>query len=402
MTGYIPLESVTISDNSGENIRESFERELKDHIIPFWLGLKDEKGFMGEVDFDLTRRPAADKGVILNSRILWFFSTAYTQLGDPELLEAAKHAFVFLRDHCLDREYGGVYWMMSADGEPVDDQKHTYCQAFAVYGLSAYYEASGDGEALSIAMALSEKIEECRDEYGYKESFTREWKLRSNEELSENGLMASKTMNTSLHVVEAYTALCRVSGDARAAAWLASALRLFPERIFNPAERRLEVFFDERMNSLADMHSFGHDIEASWLLWEAAAVLGDGELARDIRKICVSIGQHVKETALNRGRLDNEYFEGKTDHTHIWWVQAEGVLGFMNLYLLTDDPECMETAKGLWRYIREKIIDGRQGSEGYYDLDDDDRPVSRKEIAGPWKCPYHDGRMCLKMLKLWS
>ena len=379
--------------------RNSFKSELTRHILPFWLGLRAEKGFIGKVDFDLKRYPAADKGVILNSRILWTFSSAYKALGDKTYLDAARHAYEFLRDCCLDREYGGVYWMVSADGAPADDQKHTYCQAFAVYGLSAYYEASGEKEALDIAMTLAGHIEAARDAYGYRESFTRDWQPRSNEELSENGLMAEKTMNTTLHVAEAYTALYRAGHSPQAAAWLKSALGIFTDHIYNEKKRRLEVFFDAKMNSLADMHSFGHDIEASWLLDEACEVLGDPEVSKKLAPVSEAIARHVQQAAVRDGRLDNEFFEGETDHTRVWWVHAEGIIGFTNLYQKTGDEVCLEIAKQLWKYTQEKFVDHREGSEWFYDLDDQDRPASRKEIAGPWKCPYHNSRLCLEMMR---
>ena len=379
--------------------RNSFVNELTEHILPFWLGLKADKGFIGEVDFDLKKYPEADKGVILNSRTLWSFSAAYKALKRPEYLDAARHAYAFLRDYCLDKEYGGVYWMMSADGAPVDDQKHSYCQAFAVYGLAAYYDVTKDPEALEIALGLAEKIESCRDEYGYKESFTRQWVLRSNEELSENGLMAAKTMNTTLHVVEAYTALYRACGLKKVGDWLESALSIFTKSIYNPAKHRLEVFFDEKMNSLADMHSYGHDIEASWLLDDACAALGRPEVTKAFDPIIEDIARHVGDVAMNAGRLNNEVFEGEVNDTHIWWVQAEGIIGFTNLYRRTGETKYLDYAGGLWQYTREKMIDRREGSEWFYDLDNEDRPVSRKEIAGPWKCPYHDSRMCLEMMK---
>ena len=379
--------------------RNSFVSELTGHILPFWLGLRAEKGFIGEVDLDLKRHPEADKGVILNSRILWTFSSAYKAIGDKTYLDAARHAFEFLKDCCLDREFGGVYWMMDAGGAPADDQKHTYCQAFAVYGLSAYYEAAKDEEALSIAMDLARHIEACRDEYGYKESYTRDWKLRSNEELSENGLMAGKTMNTTLHVAEAYTALYRAGHDPQAAAWLRSALAIFTDHIYNEKKKRLEVFFDEKMNSLADMHSFGHDIEASWLLDEPCEVLGDPEVSGKLAPVSEAIARHVQQAAVRGDRLDNEFFEGKTDHTRVWWVQAEGIIGFVNLYQKTGDEECMRIAERLWKYTQEKMIDHREGSEWFYDLDDQYRPVSKKQIAGPWKCPYHNSRLCLEMMR---
>ena len=196
--------------------------EMKEHVarvlLPFWEGLRDEEygGFYGYMDYDLSLDKKAVKGCILNSRILWFFSNAYLTLRDETVLPYAKHAFLFLRDHCMDRDNGGVYWSLTFDGKPEDTTKHTYNQAFAIYALSSYYDASGDRQALALAKGLFELIEEqCKDEYGYLEAFNVRFEPEDNEKLSENGVMAEKTMNTLLHVLEAYTELYRVMDDSR-------------------------------------------------------------------------------------------------------------------------------------------------------------------------------------------
>ena len=238
-------------------------RELADRIIPFWRGLRDDVngGYIGQVEFDLTRHPEADKGCILNSRILWFFSEAYRALGDEALLPEARHAYEMLK-RMTDDVNGGVYWALRADGTVADGTKHTYNQGFAIYALSAYYRASGEAEALARARALFDVVERrCRDAGGYLEAFTADWAPESNEKLSENGVMAGRTMNTLLHILEGYTGLYEAAGDEAVRDRLYEILDILEGRIWNPEKRRQEVFFDMDYNSLIDLYSYGHDID---------------------------------------------------------------------------------------------------------------------------------------------
>ena len=241
-------------------MREEIKNHLTEGIIPFWKGMRDDEfgGYYGYLDYDLNLDKKAEKGCILNSRITWFFSNAYTLLKDESLLDEAKHGYAFLKDYCLDKEYGGIYWSLNYDGTPKDTTKHTYNQAFCIYALSSYYEASGDTEALELAKKLFTLIETtCMDEVGYLEAFTRDFKPESNEKLSENGVLADKTMNTLLHVFEAYTELYRVSGDEKVRRRLLWIMDLFAEKIYNPKLHRQEVFFDREWNTLISTRSGG-------------------------------------------------------------------------------------------------------------------------------------------------
>ena len=253
-----------------------FKDEIRIHlvqkILPFWMGLKDEKygGFYGHMDNNLLLNRTADKGCILNSRILWTFSTAARQLGNPEYREFADCAMDFFSKF-EDPDNGGVYWSVTFDGRPADTTKHTYCQAFAVYGLAAYYRLTGKQEALDKAMNLFRIMESrCKDENGYLEAMKADFSPESNEKLSENGIMASRTMNTLLHVVEAYTELHRACPDGQVMVAAVEGLNQLLEKVYNPEKRRLEVFFDGDFQPILDMQSYGHDIESSWLIWDAA------------------------------------------------------------------------------------------------------------------------------------
>jgi mannobiose 2-epimerase len=378
---------------------------IKDHllygIIPFWRGLRDDVhgGFYGEMDYDLKLYREADKGGILNSRLLWFFSHAYSITSDREDLSCARHAYEFLRDSLLDKEYGGVYWSVTYDGRPSDDTKHTYCQAFAVYALAAYYDITRSEEALRLAYGLMDIIKEfCRDDIGYLEAFDRSFKPVQNDKLSENGVMASRTMNTLLHVFEAYSEVYRVHKDEAVADELKCMLDIFRDKIYNPEKKRLEVFFDFNMNTIADLHSYGHDIEAAWLIDNGCEILGDLEYTNNISRITKELALHVLQAGFDGTSVYNECFNNVNDTRKVWWVQAEAVLGFMNAYKKTGNEAFREAASNTWEFIEKHIIDTRAGSEWLNETDREGNPL-RKEIAGPWKCPYHNGRMCIEIIR---
>lgn len=385
-----------------ETFVKEISRHLKEDLIPFWERLKDETygGYYGYVDYDLKLDEKGEKGCILNSRILWFFSNAYLLLGWENLKEDAEHAYHFLKECCLDREYGGIYWSLTYDGQVKDDTKHTYNQAFAVYALSAYYMASKDPEALSTARSLFRLIEEkCTDEYGYLEAFDREFQPADNEKLSENGVMAEKTMNTLLHLLEGYTELYRAARDPEVGQRIRYMLDLFEEKVYNRELGRQEVFFDRTWHSLINLYSYGHDIETAWLVDRALETLGDPAYTEKIRPITKEITKNIYEHALEGDSLPNEAENGTVDTTRVWWVQAEAVVGFVNGW--EKDPgqtPYLEAARRIWAYIRTNMIDKRDGSEWFWAVDQDGIPL-KKPIVEPWKCPYHNGRMCMEVIR---
>lgn len=378
-------------------------RHLTECIIPFWKGLRDNEhgGYYGFMGYDLEVDKKAVKGCILNSRITWFFSNAYTILKDKSLLAEAEHGFQFMRDYCMDKEYGGIYWSVKYDGTPEETLKHTYNQAFAIYALSSYYEASGDKEALDMAFSLFDIIEtKCRDEVGYLEAFSRYFEEIDNEKLSENGVMAEKTMNTLLHVFEAYTELYRVSREERVRERLHSILDSFAAQVYNPELHRQEVFFDKNMNSILDLHSYGHDIETAWLIDRGVEILGEEEYERKMSPITKDLTNQIYHIAFDGHSLSNECEKGVVDTHRIWWVQAETLVGFLNGYeKMPERKEYYEAAKSVWNYIKEFMLDKRKGSEWYWRVDENGKPDEDKPIVEPWKCPYHNGRMCLEVIR---
>lgn len=379
------------------------KENLTGNIIPFWKGLRDNEhgGYYGYLSYDLELDKKAVKGCILNSRITWFFANAYSLLHDESLLDEARHGYEFLRDYCYDKENGGVYWSMTYDGKPEDTTKHTYNQAFAVYALSSYYEASGDKEALELAYKLFDVIEsKCTDDIGYLEAFDVNFKPASNEKLSENGVMAAKTMNTLLHVFEGYSELYRVDHNEKVGKRLEFIMDTFADKVYNPELHRQEVFFDENYNTIIDLYSYGHDIETAWLVDRGTEILGKKEYIEKMGKITKDLTANVYKVAFNGEALNNECDKGVVNTTRVWWVQAETVLGFLNGYEKSPEiKEYLEAAKNEWNYIKTHIIDKRPGSEWLSEVDIDNNPTSRKPIVEPWKCPYHNGRMCFEVIK---
>lgn len=397
------------------------ENHLKNTLIPFWSAMEDQVngGFYGYMDHDLALQKEADKGCILMSRITWFFSNAYMLLGDRDLLDKARHGYEFLSDYCFDPEYGGIYWSVTCEGLPADTVKHTYNQAFAIYALSSYYDASGDPGALRKALALFHLIEEkMKDNKGYLEAFDRYFRPVSNEKLSENGVEAFRSMNTHLHVMEAYTELLRVlqkrtgGADMLREIWeaLSWTCRLFSDRMWNPVAERVEVFFDRDWNSLINLWSSGHDIESSWLADRTVEILRKTamnreeemeaeEIAGKVHTMTGAMARHVYEKAFLRNSIVSEFERGNPAPGRVWWVQAEAVVGFLNFFgKYPEKTEYLTAAETIWNFIKKYFLDRRENSEWFWYITEEFLP-SDKPIVEPWKCPYHNGRMCFEVIK---
>ena len=382
---------------------EEVKAHLLNDIIPFWKNLRDDEfgGYYGYMDYDLKLDKKAVKGCILNSRITWFFANAYTLLKDESLLEEAKHGFAFMKEHCMDKENGGIFWSMKYDGTPEDTTKHTYNQAFSIYALSSYYEATHDEEALAMAKELFHIIEtKCTDEIGYKEAFDKEFHEVENDKLSENGVIAEKTMNTLLHVFEAYTELYRVAKLPEVKERLEWIMDTFADKVYNPKRHRQEVFFDRNMNTILDLHSYGHDIETAWLMDRGVEVLGEKKYEEKMTPITKDLTAEIYKVAFDGHSLANECEKGVVNVHRIWWVQAETVIGFLNGW--QKDPsrtEYLEAAKSEWQFIKDHVMDKRQGSEWFWEVDPSGKPYEGRPIVEPWKCPYHNGRMCFEVIR---
>lgn len=382
--------------------KQEIEQELVTHILPFWMRMQDQEhgGFYGLIDYELHVHKQADKGSIALSRFLWSFSAAYRITKDKDYLNSAHHAYHFLMNKMMDPEYDGVYWSVDYQGNPTDTRKHVYAQSFAVYALSEYYRVTQNEEALSTAVRLYhliEKIGYFPERTAYGEEFNREWVEQSNEQLSENGVIADITMNTHLHVLEAYTNLYRIYPVAALKERIVNLLTIFYEKIYDPSTHYLGVFFDKSWNRLLDLTSYGHDIEASWLLDEAIKVieLEDDKLHQMVINIAYNIGQHA---VLPDGSLANEKEDDHIDESKIWWVQVEAMIGFVNAYEHTKDDLFRKLALNMWDYVKQHLIDTREGGEWFWAVQPNGQPLQR-EIGGPWKAAYHNSRFCMEIME---
>ena len=385
--------------------REARE-ELERDILPYWAERMADPvhgGFYGRIDGHDTLHPDAPKGAILNARILWTFAAAYRLLRKPEYLDTATRAKRYLIDRFYDPECGGVYWSLNADGSPLDTKKQIYALGFAIYGLSEYARATADPEALDYAVRLFRDIEQHsfdRKRNGYIEAFIHDWQPIADMRLSDKDANTRKTMNTHLHILEPYANLYRVWPDPQLEAQLRNLIDLFTTRITDPATHHLALFFDDDWHVQGDAISYGHDIEASWLIHEAALVLGDAALLRQIEPAVVRIARAADEGLNPDGSMVYERFPSRdhTDRELHWWVQAENVVGHANLYQHFADVAALDVAARCWSFIRTRLID-REHGEWHWSLLPDGTVNRRDDKAGFWKCPYHNGRMCMELIE---
>lgn len=388
-----------------------FKKEMQDvltgNILPFWIDKMvdhENGGFYGRIDGHGNLHADAEKGGILNARILWTFSAAYRVLGKSEYLEMATRAKDYIIAHFIDREYGGTYWSLDYKGNPKDTKKQFYAIGFMIYGLSEYVRATGDKEALDYAIQLFECIEEHSLDViynGYIEACTREWGEIADMRLSDLDANYPKSQNTHLHIIEPYANLYRVWKDERLEKALRNMINIFTDKILNPETNHLDLFFEKDWTRGAGhLESYGHDIECSWLMHEAALVLGDAEVLKKVEEIVPLVakasekglnpdGSMVHEANLDTGHVD--------DDLH-WWVQAEAVVGFYNIYQHFGDESALDKSLQCWQYIKDNLID-YEGGEWYWSRRPDGTLNLDDDKAGFWKCPYHNGRMCLEIIE---
>ena len=422
-------------NNIIQTMKQEMQDVLQDNILRFWLDkMQDQEhgGFYGRIDGSGVLHPEAEKGAILNARILWSFSAAYRVLGNQEYLDAATRAKDYIIDHFIDPEYGGVYWSLDYKGEPLDTKKQFYAIGFAIYGLTEYARATGDREALEYALDLYDCIEEHafdREHNGYIEACTREWGEIADMRLSELDANYPKSQNTHLHIIEPYTNLLRclkelraqescnyvpVLGSvlpvgvtvpvellARVEGSVRNLIDIFTDYILNPETHHLDLFFEmDWTRGAGRLESYGHDIECSWLMHEAALVLGDQKVLDKVEKIIVQVakasekglrpdGSMIHEANLDTGHVD--------DDLH-WWVQAENVVGWYDIYQYYGDEDALKKAVRCWQYIKENLVDTING-EWFWSRHPDGTLNTVDDKAGFWKCPYHNSRMCLEIIE---
>ena len=418
---------------------DRMKREMQDvveqNILRFWIDKMmdyEHGGFYGRMDGQRELHPEAVKGAILNARILWAFSAAFRVLKHPEYLEAATRAKDYIIEHFIDQEYGGVYWSVDYEGNPLDTKKQFYAIGFMIYGLTEYARATGDREALDYALDLYDCIEEHafdREHNGYIEACTREWGRIEDMRLSDLDANYPKSQNTHLHIIEPYTNLLRCLKEAQAQescdyvsaigsvlpvgisvppqtiSEVEGALRnlvdIFTDKILNKDTNHLDLFFGmDWTRGAGHLESYGHDIECSWLLHEAALVLGDQQVLNKVEPIVQAVAQASAKglrpdgSLIHEANLDTGYVD---DDLH-WWVQAENVVGWYNIWQHFGDEEALNRAEKCWHYIKKQLIDYEHG-EWYWSRHANGLLNTKDDKAGFWKCPYHNSRMCLEIIE---
>ncbi|WP_347160073.1 AGE family epimerase/isomerase [Pontibacter chitinilyticus] len=376
------------------------------NILAFWEKHAPDDtygGFIGQLDNQGAVQQEAPKGCILNARILWTFSAAYRHTGEEEYRQLADRAYDYLLAHFVDKTYGGVYWSVTAAGEPLDTRKQIYALSFAIYGLSEYHRATGNTEALVTSQALFRWIEKHGYDPelgGYLEAFSRAGKLLEDLRLSEKDRNDPKTMNTHLHVLEAYANLYRVWPDTFLATQLEKLLVVFFNHIVDAGTGHLHLFFSHDWKPSANLVSYGHDIEAAWLLLEAAEVLGNEVILEKAKALAVAMANATREGLQPDGSL---YHELNKDENHYdkhreWWVSAEAMVGFLNAYQLSGDEEDLRTSLNAWHFAQDHLLDQENG-EWRWGVYDDYSPMLAEDKIGFWKCPYHNARACMEVVR---
>lgn len=387
------------------HLRTEFRLEL-DNILHWWMkNMVDHEhgGFYGRMDGHGVLHPKSEKGVILNTRLLWSFAAAARQTGNAQYKTMADRAFDYLLQYFWDEPEGGMLWSVDFQGNPLSTQKQIYAQAFAIYALSEYHLLTQNAVALDKANEifwLIEKFSLDREKGGYLTAFDRDWSGSGDIRLSEKDASAAKIMNTHLHVLEAYTNFYRAQPTAAVKERLRYILKIYLDRFYRPADGSLYLYFDENWQPKNADTSFGHDIESSWLLWEAAEVLGDEDLLERTRPVSIHLADAVLQHGLDSdgGIFNERHVCSHFDTDKHWWPQTEAVVGYWNAWELTGREIFAETAVHIWLFIKNFIRDSENG-EWHWMVDRAGTPVLSEDKAGPWKAPYHNGRMCMEMVR---
>jgi cellobiose epimerase len=389
-----------------EQFVASVREELLSDILPFWRSRTVDQrrgGFIGEMADDLQIQDGASKGLILNARILWAFSAFYRHTQDERDRVLARRAYEYLTERFLDKQHGGYFWELDPDGAVLDDKKKIYGQAFCIYALAEYFRAFNEPAAVKQARDVFDLIEVYASDTqygGYLEVMSRDWRPCEDMRLSDKDLNEKKSMNNHLHVLEGYTNLVRVLPEPPIAERLRDLIEVFCQHIVNPERTHFQHFFDEAWTPKSDSYTFGHDIEGSWLLWEATEVLGSARLSELVRSLAVKMARAVLEEGLDRdGGL---FYEGRggqiINPNKEWWPQAEAVVGFYNAWQLTGDAAFREAAVRCWRFIQDRVVDRERG-EWFWCIRPDGAPDPAPPKVSAWKGPYHNGRCCLEIIR---
>ncbi len=386
-------------------LKKEVTENLTKNLLPYWSSKMVDNvngGFYGRINGSNQVVPNEDKGGILNARILWTYSSAYRVTKDTSYLRLATRAKNYIMAHFIDRENGGAYRSVKATGEPSDTRKQTYTQSFFIYGLAEYSRVTGDKETLQAAKDLFECFEKYaldKESNGYYEVFTRDWKRTRDRLIGEKSDKDEKTMNTSLHLMEAYANLYRVWPDKRLEGRLKNMVEIFLDKITDKKTFHLICFMDKSWNPTSTVDSYGHDIEASWLIYEAAGLLKDPVLLNRAKATCIKIADAAAEGIMTDGSMidEKDYASGEVRSTRSWWPQVETVVGYLNAYELTDNLKYLNYSINNWNYTKKYFVDTKNG--GWYPSVSAEGVAGRGDKGGFWVCPYHNGRMCLEVIE---
>lgn len=389
-----------------DNLKQTMKDVLEHNILSYWIDHvvdKENGGFYGRIDGDDQIHAQAEKGAVMNARILWAFSAAYRVLRNPAYLEAATRAKDYFLAHFVDKENGGVYWSVDYQGNPLDTKKQTYAIGFAIYGFSEYARATGDAEALEMAKRLYHDIETHAydsENQGYIEALTCDWQPIADMRLSDKDENGSRTMNTHLHIIEPYTNLYRVWKDAALEKSIRNLLDIFTDKLLNPETHHLDLFFDDKWQGKRNVESYGHDIEASWLLHETALVLDDKAVLQKMEQVIRRIADAADEGLRADGSMVYEHWKDTDEYDlqRQWWVQCENIIGHIDLYQYFGYEDSLEKAIQCWNFVQKNLIDVKNG-EWHWAVLDDGTINLKDDKAGFWKCPYHNSRMCLELIE---
>ncbi len=377
------------------------------NILQYWKDFSVDKrngGFVGQRDHYNREITGANKGVILNTRLLWTFSAIGNFKQQGEMKFYADRAFLYLKDHFKDRKYGGIFWELDAEGNPVNRRKQIYAQAFGIYSLSEYYLFSKEPEAKEMAIALFKLLEEhALDRYqnGYFEAFQEDWTPIEDMRLSKKDRNSAKTMNTHLHILEAYTLLLSITDDTQVKKALENLVLLFLEKFYNENNQHFQLFFDEQWHPEGNVISYGHEIEALWLLIEAAKAVRNKNLLQKTKEVAVNISNtFLKEAYVPHAGIINEKDTEteKVDKDRHWWPHAEAMVGPQYASEISGEYKFQQAAMDIWNFTKTHIIDHTNG-EWFFKIDENNSPYKDEDKLGMWKCPYHNSRACIQLLK---
>jgi mannobiose 2-epimerase len=387
------------------NYKKEQEAELSS-ILHYWMRQTPDLihgGYYGKIDISNKVYPEAPKGSVLNARILWSFSAAFNLTGNKDYLEFADRAYQYIINQFMDQDAGGMYWSVDYTGKPLETKKQVYALAFALYGISEYVKTGNNEEAKQHAISLYHAIEKYSHDLrhgGYIEALTKDWQPLQDLRLSEKDANAPKSMNTHLHVLEAYSTLYKVWPSPELEKSIQALIRLFTDHIINPEKSHLVLFFDNDWRHRSGMISYGHDIEAAWLVPEAAEGIGNSELAEEAKQFSFWLINGALEGIDEDGGL---WYEYNMEEQHLvkekhWWPQAEAMVGFFNAWQITNETRFLDQSIKSWSFIKNHILDKR-GGEWIWGVRADYSVMADEDKVGLWKCPYHNSRACIEIIK---